>query len=225
MAERRKTKKDLIADELRILIGSGELPRGARVQQDQLAARFETSITPVREAMRQLEAEGLLVGEPHRGVRVAEASLEEVKGIYVARRLLEPYAAQRAALRVSRKDLDSADELIESMAVASTNSDGKGARQANWTFHFLFYDRCGIPPLARVIEGLWLSYPWDILQVIPGRIDQSINEHRAMVRAIRDGDLASVKDSFETHIRRSYLSLCQHLTDEVPSDPFEFAID
>ena len=128
MTRNRKTKKDLIADELKLLIGSGELPRGTRIQQDELAARFDTSITPVREAMRQLEAQGLLVSEPHRGVRVAEANLDEVKGVYVARRLLEPYAAQRASLRVSRRDLDRADELIEAMGKARKKKDYAEAR-------------------------------------------------------------------------------------------------
>jgi DNA-binding GntR family transcriptional regulator len=225
MAENRKTKKDLIAEELKLLIGSGELPRGARIQQDELAARFETSITPVREAMRQLEAQGLLVSEPHRGVRVAEANLDEVKGVYVARRLLEPYAAQRASLRVSRRDLDRAEELTEAMVKARRKKDGHGALEANREFHFLFYDRCGIPSLSRIIDGLWLAFPWDILQVIPGRIEQSIAEHRTMVEAVRGGDVEQVRAVFEDHIRRSYLSLSEHLIHESRDDPFELALD
>ena len=225
MAETRKTKKDLIAEELKALIGSGELPRGARIQQDELAARFETSITPVREAMRQLEAQGLLVSEPHRGVRVAEANLGEVTGIYVARRLLEPYAAQRATLRVSRRDLDRADNLIETMAKAHRRKDDQGVRDANREFHFLFYERSGIPSLSRIIEGLWLSFPWDILQVISGRVERSMDEHGRMVEAVRSGDVDKVKAGFESHIRHSFLSLCEHLTKEPRDDPFDLAID
>jgi DNA-binding GntR family transcriptional regulator len=225
MAKDRKTKKDLIAEELKMLIGSGELPRGARIQQDELAARFDTSITPVREAMRQLEAQGLLVSEPHRGVRVAEANLDEVKGVYLARRLLEPYAAQRATLRVSRRDLDRAGELIQGMAEARKASDDRGVREANREFHFLFYERCGVASLARVIDGLWMSYPWDVLGVISGRIDKSIEEHHAMVGAVRNGDVEEVRAAFEGHIRTSFLSLCQHLTGEVPDDPFDLSVD
>ncbi len=221
----RKTKKDLIAEELRELIGSGELPRGARIQQDELAARFETSITPVREAMRQLEAQGLLVSEPHRGVRVAEANLDEVKGVYIARRLLEPYAAQRATLRVSRRDLEQADELIDAMAAASKQKNPAAAREANREFHFLFYERCGIPSLARIVDTLWLAFPWDILGVIGGRLEQSIEEHRAMVKALREGDVDLVRTRFEEHIRRSYLALCQHVTGEKPDDPFDLRSD
>jgi DNA-binding GntR family transcriptional regulator len=225
MAKARKTKKDLIAEELKILIGSGELARGARIQQDELAARFETSITPVREAMRQLEAQGLLVSEPHRGVRVAEANLDEIKGVYVARHLLEPYAAQRATLRVSRRDLDRADELIQAMAAAAAGKDGGNAREPNREFHFLFYERSGIPALVRIIDSLWLSFPWDILQVIPNRLNRSIDEHRSMVEAVRQGDVEQVKSVFEDHIRRSFLALCLHVTGEEPQDPFDIRID
>lgn len=224
LPENRKTKKDLIAEELKVLIGSGELPRGTRIQQDELAARFDTSITPVREAMRQLEAQGLLVSEPHRGVRVAEANLDEVKGVYVARRLLEPYAAQRATLRVSRRDLDQAEALVKTMATARRAKDEPAALHANREFHFLFYNRCGIPALSRIIDGLWLSFPWDILQVIPGRIDRSIDEHRAMVEAVRVGDVVVVKDAFEAHITHSYLSLCTHLS-KGTDDPFDLTVD
>jgi DNA-binding GntR family transcriptional regulator len=225
VAKVRKTKKDLIADELRTLIGSGELARGTRIQQDELAARFDTSITPVREAMRQLEAQGLLVSEPHRGVRVAEADLEDVKGVYIARRLLEPYAAQRATLRVSRRDLEQADDLLLAMASAQDGKDGGTAREANREFHFLFYERCGIPSLVSTIGGLWLAFPWDILDVIVGRLERSIEEHRSMVEAVREGDVMRVKTVFEEHIQRSYLGLCRHLTGEEPADPFDLRTD
>lgn len=226
MAKARKTKKDLIAEELKTLIGSGELPRGTRIQQDELAARFDTSITPVREAMRQLEAQGLLVSEPHRGVRVAEADLEDVKGVYIARRLLEPYAAQRATLRVSRRDLEQAEQLLSAMTSASRGEqDGGKAREANREFHFLFYERCGIPSLVRTIDTLWLAFPWDILEVIPGRLERSIDEHGSMVEAVREGDVERVKTVFEDHIRRSYLGLCRHLTGEDSDDPFDLRTD
>src|SRR5579862_9894898 len=89
-----KTKKDRLVQELRHLILYGDLERGTRIRQDELAARFDTSITPVREALRQLEAEGLLESEPHRGVRVTVPDIAEIKGTYVARRLLEPYIMQ-----------------------------------------------------------------------------------------------------------------------------------
>lgn len=68
--------RDRIVGDLRRRIMSGEFPRGSRMPQDELARHFDASITPVREALRLLEAEGLLVSEPHRGVRVAGVDLK-----------------------------------------------------------------------------------------------------------------------------------------------------
>src|SRR6476659_5353661 len=131
----------MIVEQLRILIETGEIARGSRIQQNDLAARFATSITPVREALKQLEAEGLLTGEPHRGVRVVSADPEEVKATYIVRRLVEPYAFCRAARRVSRRELEQAEALIETMAT-SAPGDRVQVGVTNRAFHFLFYERC-----------------------------------------------------------------------------------
>jgi DNA-binding GntR family transcriptional regulator len=119
------TKRDQIFEELRRMILSGELPRGARLPQDDLARRFGASITPVREALRLLEADGIVVAEPHRGVRVAGVDLEQVKATYVLRRLSESYAMRRAMLRVSRRDMATAREALGDEAFTVARSEGR----------------------------------------------------------------------------------------------------
>lgn len=221
-----KTKKDRIVEELRLLIASGQIARGDWIRQSELALRFDTSTTPVREALRQLEAEGLLVSSPHRGVRVASANLDEVKGVYQARRLVEPYAMQRSLSRVSRRDLAAAADLNARMAEAS-NDAGSDASvgDANREFHFVFYDRCGSPGLRNVIETLWLGFPWDILQVVSHRRRESIEEHEQILASIREGDLDGVKATAEIHLKRSYLALLEHLGTPAAADPFELDVD
>lgn len=220
-----RTKKDRIVAQLRELITTGELARGTRIQQDELARQFKTSITPVREAMRQLEAEGVLVSEPHRGVRVAFADLEEVKGVYVARRLLESHAAQRAALRVSRRDLIQAAELTDAMEQARTDGDYHAVLDTNRRFHFLFYDRAGIPSLRELITALWLAFPWDVLQVVDSRPGDSVEEHRRIIEAVESGDLEAVGRRVEEHIRNGFLAFARHLTGEESPDVFDLNVD
>lgn len=111
------------------MIVSGEFARGERLQEDQLAARFATSITPVREAIKQLEAEGPLVTEPRRGVRVTSADPEQITGIYVSRRLIEPYTAQRAALRVSRRDLRARTSISSADSFTSCSATRPACRR------------------------------------------------------------------------------------------------
>ena len=83
-----KSSRDAIVETLRREILSGQRPRGSRLLQDRLADDFGASITPVREALRQLESEGLLVGEPKRGMRVASVSFDDVAATYIVRRLV-----------------------------------------------------------------------------------------------------------------------------------------
>lgn len=203
------------------MISEGELPRGSRIQQDVLAAKFDTSITPVREALRLLEAEGVLVGEPHKGVRVADADYEQVKTVYTLRRLVEPYAMQRAVRRLSRRDIDLAERLAAEMEQAAADGDRARLNATNYRFHFLFYTNCGNQGLADEIDQLWQKFPWDVLQVLDDRADESSHEHRAMLAAARIGDGEALAKATEWHLTRSFLALARHLTGRRVADPFE----
>jgi DNA-binding GntR family transcriptional regulator len=216
------TKRDVILQELRSLIISGALPRGSRMQQDDLARRFASSITPVREALRLLEAEGLVVSEPHRGVRVASVDLERIKAKYVSRRLLESYAMRRATRRMSRRDLDLARELLEATAAAS---DLAAVQEANTAFHFFFYERCAMPGLVAEIGALWDTFPWDLLLGQGGRGQESVAEHRAIYDAVVAGDPDAVARATEAHIANGYAALHRHLTGQAGADPFDLDVD
>jgi DNA-binding GntR family transcriptional regulator len=219
------TKRDLIVEELRRLILSGELPRGARLPQDELATRFSSSITPVREALRALEAEGIVVSEPHRGTRVAGVDLDRIKAIYIVRRLVEPYAMLRATSRLSARDLRQADDLLHAVEVAAAAGDATGARQANRAFHFHFYDRCGLPTLSDQIASLWAAFPWDLVLQTPQRSGQSDDEHRLILEAARRGEANEAADATAMHIARGFSAIVRHLTGDDAPDPFDVDTD
>lgn len=211
MSESKLTKKDVVVEEIRRRIDSGELRRGDWVRQDVLADALETSITPVREAMRELQAEGLLVGHPHRGVQVATIDLEQVKGVYMTRRLVEPYAMQRAAFAVSRRDLDRARQL--NRAIAATD-DGLEASELNREFHFVFYDKSGPESFIAIIRDLWEQFPWDILRLRSERVVDSIGEHEAMIDAVEANDGEAIRQTTQTHILHGYRDLATYLNAE-----------
>lgn len=206
-----ETKKEMIVAELRRRIAAGDLERGSRIHQQALASEFETSITPVREALSELQAEGLLAGEPRRGVRVASVDLEQVKGVYLLRRRIEPYAMARAALRVSRNDLAEASRLTDEMEESHAADDDAKTSGLNRRFHFVFYENSGPSSFVEEIRDLWLGFPWDILQVLTTRVDQSIADHRAIVQAIEDGDTDALVAASEAHLAGAYRSLYDHL--------------
>ncbi|MBT0567792.1 GntR family transcriptional regulator [Williamsia sp. CHRR-6] len=223
MTDQALTKSELIVDELRRLVLSGELARGERLRQDDLAQRFSASITPVREALQQLVAEGLLVSEPHRGVRVAGVDLSRITGVYVVRRLTEAYAMRRVVDRMSPRDLRAAQAILEQLSGAQAAGDAALARELNRRFHFHFYDRCGLPALRDEIAGMWRAFPWDLMLSSGSRMSQSAIEHAMIVDAVRAGDADRAAEVTEQHIMHGYLSLAEQIDGVAGRDPFDIA--
>lgn len=216
------TKSGAIAQEIRRRVLSGEYPRGLRLRQDDLAAGFGVSITPVREALRVLESEKLLYSEPHRGVRVADAiDVESIKTAYVLRRLSETFAVRKAIHRLSPLDLDALEELLKS--AEDGQPDGPNPNDANRRFHFYFYNRCGLPGLTTQIEQMWASFPWDLMLIDPNRRAQSRNEHRAILTAARSGRADDLVAAFERHLAGGMAAISLHITGQPGVDPFDAA--
>lgn len=219
------TKRDRIQRELRMMIQSGEMPHGTWMRQDDLSERFATSTTPVREALRQLEAEGLLSWEPYRGVRVTSVAHADLAVIYVMRRFAEGYAMQRATRRMSPLDIDRSAALLDEMTQSHSSGNTRAVQIANRNFHFSFYGHSAFPKLEKEIERLWQRYPWDILEVLVDRVPKSIEEHQRILDAVRSGDLQEVGDATEAHIRTGYMAIAAHRGLDVHQDPFLTDVD
>lgn len=217
------TKRDQIVDDLRRRILAGTLSRGARLPQNDLAREFGASITPVREALRQLEAEGLVVAEAHRGVRVAGVDVDQVTATYVVRRLAETYAMRRATLRLSRRDLARARDLIE--RDAAPGGDPAVARDRNREFHFLLYERSGMPGLTDRIASMWQAFPWDLMLDSASRSVASHQEHLEMLDALGTGDPEAVAAATERHLRNGFAAILLQLTGREGPDPFDIDVD
>lgn len=221
MADVKQTKRDVALLELRRLILTGGIQPGAKLNQRELAQQLGVSLTPLREALRQLEAEGLVNAHSHRGVRVATSSVDTLSPVYIVRMLLEPYAAGRAALHISNEDLDRAGMLLQELDAAHEQGDSDRVRAANYDYHFLIYTRSGLSTLERAIRLQWQMFPWDVLSVVPGRFDESRDEHFALFDALKSHDAQAAKRETETHIRESFLSIARFVTrSEHVEDPF-----
>jgi DNA-binding GntR family transcriptional regulator len=216
---RSTTKAARIAEELREAIATGVLAQGTRLYQDELATRFSTSITPVREAVRQLHAEGLVVVESHRGVTVSTPDVERITAIYVLRRLVEPFAARRAATRLSRLDFARARATNESLLEAQQARDPLLERQLNRAFHFVFYEACGLPTVVAEIERFWATFPWAELHVVRGI--ESYREHERILEAVIENDQPRIQQLFETHLHNGYVASIEHLGQSAGDDPFD----
>ena len=211
MTDQQKTKKDLITEILREAILSGELAPGERLLQERLAERFEVSPTPIREAVQQLVAEGVLSHSPYRGVQVAEVRLEDVQEIYLIRSVIEELATQMAVLNLRILDVRQLQLYQNEIKAHVENNDLTALRKLNYEFHMLIYSASHMPFLMNMIRILWTKFPWDILHVLPQRAQSAIEEHQAILNAINEGDAELAGKLMRLHIENGSFALRAYL--------------
>jgi len=212
IAGQQKTKKDLIADILREAILSGELVPGERLLQEELAERFEVSPTPIREAVQQLVAEGVLSHSPYRGVQVAEVRMEDVQEVYLIRSVIEELATQMAVLNLRIIDVRQLRTYQEQIQHCVQKSELQPLRKLNYEFHMLIYKAANLPLLLSMIRILWTKFPWDTLHVLPQRAQSAADEHQQILDAINQGDADLAGKLMRTHIESSSSALRDYLT-------------
>ena len=152
---RHPTMAEAAFAELRDSILSGELPPGAPLRLEDLAERLGMSISPVREAVRRLESLGLAVHVPHRGARVSELALDDLRDTYEVRLVLEPLAVGKAAARFTDRDAETARRHLAEYAQARERGELLPARTAHTAFHFTLYAASGSEWLLRLIRPAW----------------------------------------------------------------------
>jgi DNA-binding GntR family transcriptional regulator len=150
-----QTIQDIVCSTIRARILSGDLKPGQRIRQDELASSLGVSRMPVREALRNLETEGLVTFYPHRGAVVCSISLEEFDEIYRIREELELLAVQWAGERISEFDLPKLHGLFKDIQDAESKGDVEQRMRAVRQFHFAILRMARRSHLFRIIEGLW----------------------------------------------------------------------
>lgn len=150
----RKTLADGIYGQLRDLISTAKLKPGEKLVIDTLAKQFEVSITPVREALRRLEREGLVTEEPYKGMIVSNASHQELQELFAVRGVLEGYAVAEACKVMTAADLADVDVVLEELEVAAKAGDLRAFRRLNTTFHDAILRHAPSETLHRMISDL-----------------------------------------------------------------------
>jgi DNA-binding GntR family transcriptional regulator len=199
-------------------IVSGVLPPGSRVRQDHVAQEFQASHVPVREAFRKLEAQGLLISEPRRGVRVSELDPCTVLEVTEMRAALEGLALHHALPRLAAADIDAARQAL---GEGEASAEIAVWEAANRRFHLAITAPCGMPRLMSAIGNLhqsdarFLFATWKDLDWQP----RSDAEHHAILEAIQGGKRARARQLLESHVREAGRALVQRLRMRDAADP------
>lgn len=208
----------LIAQQLTEAILGGEYPPGARIRQEDVAARFGASRVPVREALRILESEGLVTIVANSGARVTRLNLDECVEIYQIRERLEPLLLRLSIATLREPAISQLAELADRMA-SSTSTEA--FLKLDREFHLLSYSGADTVQLGDLVKRMWntthhyrRAYT-RLLDIDSNRIIH--DEHHMIVLAIREQDSEAAEQVLSGHIRRTRLHLARH--------PEIFAVD
>lgn len=217
-AQRYRTTPGLVAEVLREAILLGVLKGGEQIRQDEIAAHLSVSRIPVREALRQLEAEGLIVFYPHRGAVVSQLSSREVGEIYEIRIALESTAIRLAFPHLSDRDLQGAGKILD--AIDQATDVGKWS-ELNRQFHAILYAPTNRPRLLAMINTLRTNVEryQRIYISLMRHLENSQGEHRELLAACKRRDLEAAVSTLERHLGNASKSLAEYLTTPHRDEP------
>ena len=202
-----KTKEEQVADYLREGIVAGRIARGARLKQQEIAALLNTSITPVREALKLLEAEGYVTGDSYKGAIVAPFDIAASREVLDLRILLETQMVRGAVEHAAAADIAELKVLAGHFAQAFAAGDNEAARAANYRFHHRMFAIARMPQTLHFVQILWARYPFDLINQLKGRVSRAAEEHDGMLAAMIASDSAAAMLATRQHIESGWLEL------------------
>ncbi|MDN5926333.1 MAG: GntR family transcriptional regulator [Hyphomicrobiales bacterium] len=194
------SRKDVVVETLRKSILSGGLRAGHRLNLDEIAIELNVSRMPVREALKQLESEGLVTIFPHRGVAVSELSARDVEEIFGIRIVLEQKAAELAIPRLGREDLAEMEALLGRMD--QSGSHGPKWIKLNEKFHHTINSASGWPRLVSMIEIQRVNVERYVRAYVRMQgYERPQEQHWSLFRACCDRDVEKAKAVIGEHFR------------------------
>jgi len=199
------TVASYVTEAIRSGILAGHYAPGSRLDQQMLAGELGASIIPVRESLRQLEAEGLVQIAPRRGAFVIQPTDGEVRETYKLRIVLESFAVRESVPRLTPADLDELEALANRLAVMSRGDSYDEWPAANRAWHFRLYGEAGSPLLTQIIGALWdrCALTSHAYSRNPGHRSSSVTDHARILEAARGGDADLAAALVADHVRKA----------------------
>lgn len=198
------TKQDVVAEIIRERIIVGAYRRGEKLKQADLAEELGVSVTPVREALLTLEAEGYVRGLPHKGLLVPELVPDRLWEIYHLRLVLERELTAAALPQMSAEKLQELVDLQRSLVQSLGSDDLLAVRIANYRFHFRLYELADRPQTLHFVRVLWAKYPFTAQDVKQNRPKRMRSEHDLFLEKVRQHDHAGAVEAMVQHISNGW---------------------
>lgn len=199
----KQSLKNLAYESIKTAIVKGDLPPGRRLLEAEIAAQMGISRGPVREAIRQLDQEGLTYSHPNRGTVVLEMDPKETEKVFVpTRRIIEEYVAEIAAEKLTHEDYENLEAIIRQMETADSEDNLYQLTDLDIKFHSYLIEHSVSP----TIYALWNSVTARIHSrlLLQGIVKESLHivpgEHREYLQYIKENDTEKIKAHLQSHI-------------------------
>lgn len=218
-----KQLRHIVADRLRAAILNGDLTGGEWLRQERLAQEYGVSQMPIREAIKELTAEGLVEHIPYRGARVVTFSPEDVADLYAHRSFLEGRAIRAAASNITPEEIAKLKDLQQQMKTHMAPAHLSEYREINRRFHQLIFQASRRAYLLRTLNQMWAAFPsmlWSNFShtaatSLPARDTNDPEEHHNIVAALERGNADEAEWQLRHHIEaagRELVTVLQHQT-------------
>jgi len=207
-ASSHRQLRNIVAEQIRAAILEGRYKPGQWLRQEQIAQELKVSQMPVREALKQLSAEGLVEHVPYRGARVMDFSPADLEDLYALRAFLEGRAASFAAQQITPEEIAELKQVHAEIQKHSAPEEVARYRELNRQFHELIFKASRRPYLIRTLSQLWDAFPTMRIgnysrtasQPLAGRDEVDTLEHAAILSALEQGDAQAAETAMHVHI-------------------------
>lgn len=204
----RTSVVDAVTERLREEILRGEIQPGERIRVSALEKRFSVSHIPIREALRRLESEGLVVTSPQRATLAADVSLTDLDGLYDLRRIIEAQVARRAVAQMTDDDLQVIRDALAAME-AIDDPQSPEFWQLHRAFHWAILSPAGTDWIRRVLDQLWQSAERYVRLSTRagGRFSTAMQEHHEILEACEARDPDRLTELIDQHLVQTELAV------------------
>ena len=194
--------RDVVFNTLREAILKGDLKPGERLMELQLASKLGVSRTPIREAIRMLEQEGLAVTTPRKGAEVAKMTLKDMEDVLKIRDALDELAVRIACQKISDEQLKQLEDMKELFEKSTQTGNVKKIAEADVTFHDVIYEATGNPKLVTLLNNLREQvYRYRVEYIKdPKNYPTLIAEHEAILESLKNRDVKNAVEAMHVHV-------------------------
>lgn len=205
--------RDVVFKTLRQAILTGELKPGERLMEIHLANKLGVSRTPIREAIRQLELEGLVIMVPRKGAQVASITEKSMRDVLEVRLALEKLAVELACSRISDECKGKLEETLVEFEKATETGDASAIAKADVAFHDAIFVATGNMRLGQMVNNLaeqMYRYRFEYIKDESGH-KRLKEEHRRIYSAIIEGDVSRAMEEISVHIKNQEESIIKQI--------------